>query len=201
EKRPPVHVRPTDMPEQLQEQAELQLKVLSVVAAAKEYADTKKAHKKQNKQAGKKKSPAAQTDNGVKKDMQNKKTHTKKAAAETPAAAADTTAAAAAEGKTKKPDDLSSSWLSAAAELRRAQIPIPESFHGERASFTAHIPGTDSKATIQWYQGSIYVKRSHGCKDEKVNVDLKGGSTLSENGSPAIRMETSIQIDESGWLD
>ena len=29
EKRPPVHVRPTDMPEQLQEQAELQLKVLS----------------------------------------------------------------------------------------------------------------------------------------------------------------------------
>ncbi|CAE7752933.1 unnamed protein product [Symbiodinium sp. CCMP2456] len=174
EKRPPVHVRPTDMPQELQEQAELQLKLLSaspVAAAAKAHAEEQKVQKKQNK-GGKKKTPAAQTekkDNGVKKDKQNKKKNT---AAETPAAAEATRAA----GTTKKPADLSSSWLDAAVEIRRAGIPIPDGFHGDRPSFTAQITGTDSKATIIWQQRSIYVKKSKGCKDEKVNVDGKGGS-------------------------
>ena len=56
---------------------------------------------------------------------------------------------------------------------------MPEGFNGERRSFTAQIPDCDSKATIIWYDGSVYVKKSRGLKEPEIKIDRKGGSTMS----------------------
>ena len=64
-------------------------------------------------------------------------------------------------------------------DLKRANIEVPPGFKGERLSFTATVPGSDSRATIEWKDGSVYVKKSRGLKDPEIKIDKKGGSTLS----------------------
>ncbi|CAE7335986.1 unnamed protein product [Symbiodinium sp. CCMP2592] len=63
-------------------------------------------------------------------------------------------------------------------EFKVAGIVVPDGFEGERRSFTANIPERDSKATISWYEPSVYVKRSQGLKEPYIKIDRKGGSTL-----------------------
>ncbi|CAE7722391.1 unnamed protein product, partial [Symbiodinium sp. CCMP2456] len=56
---------------------------------------------------------------------------------------------------------------------------VPPGFQGERRSFTATIPGCDSRATVLWYDASIYVKKSRGLQEPEIKIDQKGGSTMS----------------------
>ncbi|OLP73561.1 hypothetical protein AK812_SmicGene47164 [Symbiodinium microadriaticum] len=79
----------------------------------------------------------------------------------------------------QKQDDEAGDLVEA-VDLKRANIELPPGFKGERMSFTATIPGSDSRATIEWKDASVYVKKSRGLKEPvEIKIDKKGGSTLS----------------------